>query len=94
MKVQFRQYRLAMLQISGFDNAIDFHGRNIRRRERALVGDLPDGRARRRNRLGEPREPSGPVRNHRPESSQSPFGDHGVFDDSTENAGIDIPAAN
>src|SRR3954466_9415443 len=79
--------------VSGFDGALDVDGGNIGTGEGAIVDDLLDTRAGRRDLGREISEAAGPIANDRGEPGEPAIGDETAFDDAAQHIGIDVAAA-
>ena len=82
-----------VLVAGGLDDADDAHRRQVGSGERAVVDDLLDRRAGRRDDLGEAREAAGPVGDRHGEARQAAVGDEPDLDDAVEHREVDVAAA-
>jgi len=82
-----------MLMVPCLNCAKDVDRRNIRTGEGALMDDLFDARASRRDLGREIREPTGSIANDGGESAKPPVRDQTALDHAAEHVGIDVAAA-
>ncbi len=82
-----------MLMVPCLNCAKDVDRRNIRTGERAIMDDLFDARASRRDLGREIREATGSIANDGGESAKPPVRDQTALDHAAEHVGIDVAAA-
>ena len=90
---QLRAKLSEVLVISRLDRTEDVNGRNVGTGERAIVHDLFDARASRRDLGREIGKATGPITDYGRESAKPAIGDQTAFDHATEHVGIDVAAA-
>jgi hypothetical protein len=89
---QFFAQHGQMLAVSCFHRAKDMHRRNVRAGEGAIVHDLFDACAARRDLRGQIRQSARPITDDGDETRQPSIGDKTAFDDSAQDIGINIAA--
>ena len=90
---QLRAKLSEVLVISRLDRTEDVNGRNVGTGERAIVHDLFDARASRRDLGREIGKATGPITNDGGKSAKPAISDQTAFDYATKHVGIDVAAA-